>query len=145
MVGNGFVFLDHTADVLVEAYGSDLREAFENAAKAMFEVMTDISTVKPVVRKYIVVEGEDLQALLYSWLEELLFIFDVELIVFSKFKVKEIRRVDGKGYLLMADAWGERFNPDVHPRKTEVKAVTYSLMEIREYADRCVVRFVLDI
>lgn len=145
MVGVGFRFLDHTADVLVEAYGSDLREAFENAAKAMFEVMTDVSTVRPMVRRSIVVEGEDVEALLYSWLEELLFIFDVELIVFSEFRVREIKRVDDRGFLLMADAWGEKFNPEVHPRKTEVKAITYSLMEIREGADGCVVRFVLDI
>lgn len=144
MVVGGFRFLDHTADVYVEAYGSNLREAFENAAKAMFEVMTDISKIRPIIKRHVIVEGEDLQALLYSWLEELLFIFDFDLIAFSRFKVLEIRRGD-EGYSLRADVWGERFNPEVHTRKTEVKAVTYSLMEIRECADRCVVRFVLDI
>ena len=41
-----FVYLEeHTADVAFIAYGKDLNEAFENAAKAMFNVMTDISKV----------------------------------------------------------------------------------------------------
>jgi len=43
----GFRFLEHTADVYVAAYGETLAEAFENAALAMFETMTDTENVKP--------------------------------------------------------------------------------------------------
>ncbi len=37
----GFEFLEHMADAYVAAYGKNLAEAFENAALAMFNVMTE--------------------------------------------------------------------------------------------------------
>jgi SHS2 domain-containing protein len=40
-----FEFLEHVADAYIAAYGQDLAEAFENAAVAMFETMTDIEGV----------------------------------------------------------------------------------------------------
>ena len=36
-----FEFLEHTADVYIAAYGKNLAEAFENAAFAMSNVMTE--------------------------------------------------------------------------------------------------------
>ena len=40
-----YEFLDHTADVQVHAWGSDLIEAFENCVLAMFDYMTDRTTI----------------------------------------------------------------------------------------------------
>ena len=56
------------ADAYIAAYGRDLAEAFENAAVAMFETMTDTECVEPRVEEMVEVEGHDKQALLYSWL-----------------------------------------------------------------------------
>lgn len=42
-----FEFFDVTADVGIRAYGKTLEDAFENAALAMFEVMTDTSRINP--------------------------------------------------------------------------------------------------
>jgi len=63
----GFKFLEHTADAYVAAYGVDLAEAFENAAFAMFDVMTDVEKVSPEVKENVEVVAEDEYALLYSW------------------------------------------------------------------------------
>jgi len=138
-----FEYLDHTADVYIKAYGKSIDEAFENAAKAMFNVMTDIDKITPNIVREVNIKEEDLEALLYSWLENLLILFDSEGLVFSKFKVKIEKRNDH--YLLKGRAWGERFDPKKHPSKTEVKAVTYSLMEIHEEEGNSYVKFVLDI
>ncbi|MHA1595294.1 MAG: archease [Candidatus Baldrarchaeia archaeon] len=140
----GFRFLDHTADVLIEAWGETLEEAFGWAAHGMFEVMTDTAKVEPRETREVHVRAEDLYALLYMWLEELLFIFNTELLLFSKFNVKRIRKV-GKEYELEAEVTGERFDEKKHTRGTEVKAVTYAQMEIKKEKDRYVIRFVLDI
>ena len=70
-----YEFLEHTADVYLAAYGKSLQEAFENAALAMFDVMTEVEGVKPKVEDDVDVEGYDVYALLYSWLEELLILF----------------------------------------------------------------------
>ncbi|MEM4679195.1 MAG: archease, partial [Candidatus Jordarchaeales archaeon] len=82
-----FRFLEHTADVKIEAEGKTLEEAFEEAARGLYELMTDISKVTPVVEKKIEVEGSDLENLLYNWLEEFIYLTDSERLVFSDFKV----------------------------------------------------------
>lgn len=143
MSEKGFEFLEHVSEAYIAAYGKDLEEAFENAAKAMFEVMTDTSKVRPAVEEEVEVEGEDKEALLMEWLSELLYRYGAKNMVYSKFEVRIVEE-EGK-YRLMGKAWGEEFDPERHPSRTEVKAVTYSLMEIREEPGKAVVKFVLDI
>lgn len=137
-----FEFFDVTADVGYNAYGNTLEEAFENAAIAMFEVITDTSTIKPKIKKEIKIKSEDKYALLYDWLSEFLVILDSEYLVFSKFKVK-IELKDNK-YLLEGTAWGEEFDTSFHEIRSEVKAVTYHLMDIKK-EKRFKVRVILDI
>ena len=140
-----FTFLEHMADAYIEAYGDTLEELFENAAIAMFEVMTDTSKVSPVEVRSVETEGFDLENLLYKWLEEWLIIRDSENMVFSKFKVKKIAKVREDKYIIEGLGWGERFNPEVHEIRTEVKAVTYHMMEIKQKNGKWVARFLLDI
>ena len=140
-----FTFLEHMADAYIEAYGDTLEELFENAAIAMFEVMTDTSKVSPVEVRSVETEGFDLESLLYKWLEEWLIIRDSENMVFSKFKVKKIAKVREDKYIIEGLGWGERFNPEVHEIRTEVKAVTYHMMEIKQKNGKWVARFLLDI
>ena len=139
-----FEFLEHTADVYVASYGRDLAEAFENAALAMFETMTNLDDVKPRIKESVEVEGEDLQALLYSWLEELLVRFEINERLYSKFEVNEIEATD-HGYRLKAYIYGEPFNPSKHLQKVGVKAVTYHRMEIKETPKGVTLKFILDI
>lgn len=140
----GFRLLEHTADAYIEANGKDLTEAFENAALAMFDVMTDVEKVETEVEDYIEVVGEDESALLYSWLEELLVKFDIDQILYSKFAVLTIEEISD-GLKLEAKIWGEKFDADKHRQKVGVKAVTYHLMEILKKPHKTVLRFILDI
>jgi SHS2 domain-containing protein len=140
----GFEFLEHTADAYVAAYGKDLVEAFENAALAMFEVMTDTEKVSARVEDRVEVEAEDEQALLYSWLEALLVKFDTNGILYSKFKIQSLRVV-AKGFGLKAKIWGESFKPEKHLQKVGVKAITYHRMEIVKKPDKVTLKFILDI
>jgi SHS2 domain-containing protein len=128
-----FEFFDVTADVGYRAYGKSLGNAFENAAIAMFEVVTDTSTVRPIVEKQIKLEAEDEYAILYDWLSELLFLHDSEYMVFSNFDVKITCKIDAgqKKYYIEAKAYGEEFDPSRHERRSEVKAVTYHMMDIK--------------
>jgi SHS2 domain-containing protein len=137
-----FEFFDVTADVGYKAYGNTLEEAFENAALAMSEVMTDTSKIEPKVERKIQVESEDECALLYDWLSEFLVLLDVDFLVFSKFKV-EIEKKD-EGFSLEGTVWGEEFNPEIHESRAEVKAVTYHLMDVRK-DDGYMVQVILDI
>ncbi len=139
-----FEFLEHTADVYIAAHGATMGEAFENAALAMFEVMTDTSKVSPLEERSFEVEAEDEYALLYSWLEALLVKFEVEGMLFSKFNISKIED-SNEGFKLKASAWGEKFSPEKHPQKVGVKAVTYHQMEMIKESEKFTAVFVLDI
>ncbi|MCE4609643.1 MAG: archease [Desulfurococcales archaeon] len=140
----GYKHKEHTADVLIESVGRTLEEAFEQAGIAVYEVITDTSKVDPVTRVDIDIEGDDLENLLYRWIEELLIYTDSEGLVFSRFTVCRIEEVNGK-YRIMSSAWGEQFNPEKHEERTIVKAMTYAQMEI-ERKDKCWrLQFVVDI
>jgi len=85
-----FEFLEHTADVYIAAHGMTLEEAYENAALAMFEVITDTDKVSPDDEDSVEVEAEDEYALLYSWLEALLVKFETKNMLYSKFKISSL-------------------------------------------------------
>jgi len=145
MVNEGkFEFLEHTADVLISAHGASLEQAFENAALAMFEVMTDTKKINTIEKDTVEVEAEDEYALLYSWLEALLVKFEVNGMLCSKFEILGLED-NSEGFKLKANVWGERFNAEKHPQKVAVKAVTYHRMEIIKEHDKVTVEFILDI
>jgi SHS2 domain-containing protein len=139
-----FEFLEHTADVYIAAYGKNLEEAFENAALAMFEVMTDTRKVSPNEEDSVEVEAEDEYALLYSWLEALLVKFEVKGMLYSKFKISHLEE-NAEGFEIKATMWGEKFNAEKHAQKVAVKAVTYHRMEIIKEVDKVTLEFILDI
>lgn len=140
----GYKFLEHMADAYVAAYGKNLAEAFENAALAMFDVMTEVEKVSPKIRDEVEVEAKDEHALLYNWLEALLVKFEIEEMLYSKFKVSILNRTSD-GFRLNAEIWGEKFNSKRHTQKVGVKAVTYHLMEIIKKPEKVTLKFILDI
>ena len=139
-----FEFLEHTADAYIAAYGKDLAEAFVSAAVAMFEVMTNVVEVNPLVEDNLGVIAEDEYALLYSWLEALIVKSEVNGMLFSKFQILSLDKTSD-GFRLRARIWGEKFDPEKHLQKVGVKAVTYHRMEIVKGPDRVTLKFILDI
>ncbi|WP_131160547.1 archease [Aeropyrum pernix] len=140
----GWMHEEHTADVLVIAYGRTLEEAFENAARGVYEVVTDTSRVEPRRRVDASIEGIDLENLLYRFIENLIAYTDSEGLVFGLFRVCKIE-CSGESCSIVASAWGEEFDPSRHEHRTIVKAMTYADMEIKEENGCWRVQFVVDI
>ena len=138
-----FEYFDVTADVGFRAFGKTLDEAFENAALAMFEVITDTSMIKPSIKKNVKIESEDPFALLFDWLSELLFLHDSENLIFSNFNTKIIKK-NQETYLLTAKIEGETFKPQKHESREDVKAVTYHLMDIKKNNVGWMLQVILD-
>lgn len=139
-----YEFLEHTADQYIAAYGSTLAKAFENAALAMFETMTDTASVRPRQTDTIEVRAKDELGLLFAWLEALLKRFEIDGNVYSQFRIRRIGK-DPDGYVLEGKASGEPFDRSRHPSRTEVKAVTYHRMAIKRNGKKVTVEFILDI
>ncbi|ADV65440.1 archease family protein [Desulfurococcus mucosus DSM 2162] len=143
-----FDFLEHTGDIYVRAYGGNILELFENAGLALFDSMTNIDGVNCVVERDLLVEGFDLENLLYRWLEELLVLYYSERLMCGWIRVDAVsveRHGDGFTYRLKARVSCEEFDPSRHEARVEVKSPTYSLMRILKDEDKWIAYFVLDI
>ncbi|KAK0182283.1 hypothetical protein PV327_000435 [Microctonus hyperodae] len=120
-------------------------EAFEQCGIAMFGYMTEIDSVEISQVHHIEAEGHDLQSLLFHFLDELLFMFSAEPFLVAK-KVK-ITEFDSDKFCIKATAYGEEFTIGKHPQGAEIKAITYSAMQIldRPEVERPEVFVIVDI
>ena len=121
-----YKLIEHTADIGIKAFGKNLEESFENASKAMFDLITDNSIIDNVGQYNIQIEAPDLEQLLVDWLSELLFLNTAKNIVFGYFKIQ----IDEKYNRLNAEISGENFNLSKHKIGLEIKAVTYHMLEV---------------
>ncbi len=135
-----FDVFEHTADIGVVAYGADMREAFANAAYGMFSLMADLKQVREETSRYIEAEAGDRESLVVSWLNELLYLFDVEGIIFNRFDILELTNTR-----LKADAYGEKADASRHKLRGGVKAATYHTLKVVEDRGRCSIRVIFDV
>ncbi len=135
-------YLEHTADIGVQVEAESLQQAFSEAGIALFGIMTDTAPFKPIEKVEVKARGEDMQSLLYSYLEELIYIFDTHGLVIVRIDVEEIT---ADPFTIVAEAWGEKFDPERHESRTGVKAITYHRMEARTEGRRKVLRYFVDI
>ena len=126
MVAKTYELIDHTADVGVKAYGKTLSEAFENAAKGMFDIITSKSEIESIGQYDIELQADNLEQLLVDWLSELLFLNGANNLVFGFFKVD----LDEKKNKISAKVFGEKFDISKHKVGSEIKAVTYHILEV---------------
>ncbi len=140
-----------TADVAFDAIGKTIEELFISCALATEEVMVELRTVSQTEQRIIDLENNFLDKLLYDFLEELVYIKDAELLLFSAFDVKiekkEIRNVNDKQkkYAFHAICKGEKINPETQILRTDVKAVTLHLFKLEQTKAGFKARVILDI
>ena len=135
-----FDVVEHTADTGVIAYGADMREAFANAAYGMFSLMADLKQVREETSRYIEAEAGDRESLVVSWLNELLYLFDVEGTIFRRFDILELTNTR-----LKADAYGEKADASRHELRGGVKAATYHMLKVAEDRGRWRIRVIFDV
>jgi SHS2 domain-containing protein len=136
-------YIEHVSDAMVEAYGRTLNDAFANSAKALINIVCDVSKVDLGKRVIIETAGFDLASLLYSWLEKVLMALLIDNLVLAKFQVRIERRKDS--YFLSSDCEGESFVRRKHHYKVEVKAITYHEMKVNKSKGKFVVQYLVDL
>lgn len=141
----GYRFHEHTADIIIEAWAPTLEGLFEEAAKAITEVMTDPTRITPREERRIEAEGFDLENLLLRFLEEILVLHDSEGLIFREYKVHRVEKRGPEDYYASATARGEKYDPAKHESRTHVKAITYALMEVKQENGLWKTRFTIDI
>ena len=121
-----FQFIDHTADAGILVKAETLEGMFETAALGFSELITRVDSLNCLIQRQFRLQEDDIETLLVSWLQELLYLLDTEDLIFGRF------RVHLKDLTLKATAWGEVFDPEIHTMKTEIKAVTYHQLKVVE-------------
>jgi SHS2 domain-containing protein len=122
-----FEILDHTADVGIIAYGADMKQAFANAGRALFSLITELDDVEEVLHRDAELTADDEESLLVEWLNELIYQFDTEGIIFKRFDITQLdnTRLKARGY-------GEKVDKSRHKLKTGVKAATYHMLKVEK-------------
>ena len=125
--------LEHTADILIEVTGDSLENLFEEAGKALFDILGKSGT-KSVDQTVIQTHASNPEQLLVKWLEELLAEHEISGNLFNKFRVKI------QGNQLEAQVFGG-------PGKVEtsIKAVTFHRLKIWEESGKWKARILFDI
>jgi SHS2 domain-containing protein len=135
-----YEFFEHTADLGLRVRAPDLDMLFAEAAAALFAaVVEDPATVQPLQRLDVELAGDDRAFLLVDWLKELLYHFDAEHLLLSRFEA----HVTDAG--LTGTAWGEPLDPARHVLSHEVKAITYHGLRVEPTADGWLAEVIVDI
>jgi SHS2 domain-containing protein len=135
-----YEFFEHTADLGLRVCAADLDALFAEAATALFAaIVEDLSTVRQVQRIELRIPGDDRDFLLFDWLKELLYRFDAEHLLFSRFEP----HVADDG--LTGAAWGEPLDRTRHELAHEVKAITYHGLRVEQSADGWLAEVIVDI
>lgn len=138
-----FEHFEHKADIGIRGFGGTIEEAFEEAAKAMTDVIVDVRTVGKEKKEVIEATGTDEGALFVAFLNQLLYIKDTKKLIFSTFIVK-IEKQNGK-LALKAKAAGTVLDSKKHNYKVDVKAATYSELKVAKQGARWVVQCIVDV
>ncbi len=140
IVEKPFEIIDHTADIGIIAYGADIKQVFANAALGLFNLMGDTDDFKEAIERELELSAEDVEVLLVEWLNELIYILDVEHIFFKRFEVDELT-----GTQIRARCFGEKIKPSQHKLKREIKAATYHMLKIDKENSGYKVQVIFDV
>ncbi len=119
--------IEHTADIGLRISAEDLSELFSLAARGMFSIIAELSTVETRESQSIELSAENVEELFASWLRELLYTSSVERMLFSGFEILAISEKH-----LRASARGEPLDFEKHELHTEIKAVTQYALSVKK-------------
>ena len=115
-----YELLEHPSDIGVLARGASREEALVAASQGLVSILVNPAGFKPIEERYFKAAGTDEEAQIVNWLNEILFFFDTEGMVFAEFKIEAWTDTE-----IIGHAKGERLDIDRHEFRTAVKAATY--------------------
>ena len=134
-----FEELEHTADLAIRVYGQDMKELFANAAHGMFALMAEPSketTCKREVSLEATPTVWDYEGLLVDWLNELIYLHEVENETYSQFNIET---------LLPTELKAQVTGGPTESKTKSIKAATFHDLAIEETANGLVATIVFDV
>jgi SHS2 domain-containing protein len=140
MTGEGYEYFDVAADVGVHAWGEDLGGCLRQCALGVFNLIVPAAAVRAVESREVAARGPSVEALLVNWLNECLYVHDIEGFVVQDVTSPAVTAASAHGFLR-----GEPMDPARHPRGTVVKAATFQGLEVVQTPGQVSVRVILNI
>ncbi len=135
-----YKIIDHTADLGINVFGSDPPDLFENAATAMFDIITDLSKVQGEKKMIIKATGDDWSDLIINFLRELLYLFSAKDMLIKKAAINHLTETS-----LDAQIAYDILNPYIHEILNEIKAVTYHQLKVKKEQNHWSAQIIFDI
>jgi len=135
-----YEFIEHTADLGFKAFGASLEALFAHAAEAFFEALVDLKTIEERTERSIETRAGALDDLMLNWLDEFLYLYDTEGLLFKRFQIQSIKENH-----IQARASGEILDPSRHEIRAGIKAVTYHQLYVEERNGLWEAQVILDI
>jgi SHS2 domain-containing protein len=134
----GWEHFSHGSDIGVRGFGQSVEEAFEQAAVALTAIVADISAVRPSESVEVHSSASDLELLLMTWLNAVIYEMAVRRMLFRRF------RVILSGPLLVGTLFGEKIDPERHQVAVEAKGATVTALKVErdqngQWLAQCVV------
>jgi SHS2 domain-containing protein len=140
MAQRHYEVFEHTADIGIHAFGHTLPELFIHAAQGMESLMVAPEQVHESVTREIAVEGHDVVSLMIAWLNELVFLFDTEYLLFRTFEIGAFTETS-----LLGNASGELYDAQRHDLSSAIKAVTWHEAAVERTNEGYKARIIFDI
>jgi SHS2 domain-containing protein len=121
---------DTTADTGIEVWGNDFNDLLATAGRAFTEMTTNPSTIKLDCSRRLEIESRGLDLKLRDFLAELLYILETDDLLPIDFHTFE-HHVDGFSCTAVFCKWVD----GVSESRTEIKAVTYHMLEAERQKD----------
>jgi SHS2 domain-containing protein len=131
-----FEEIEHMADLAMRAYGRDMRELFANAAYGMFALMAEPSVEGSTCEREVSLEATDYESLLVDWLNELIYLHEVERETYSQFAIETLSPTKLKAHVT---------GGPTKSKTKAIKAATFHDLAIGETANGLVATIVFDV
>ncbi|MFH1063074.1 MAG: archease [Candidatus Omnitrophota bacterium] len=136
-----FKYIPHTADIGLRISGTDNAAVFINAAIGMFSIIAKLKQPEPTTVEYqIKLNAANLEELLVAWLSELLTLSDIHNLFFTHFQINHLSASS-----INARVQAVKINSQNIEKKTEIKAVTYNELSIKQEKQRIIAKVFFDI
>jgi SHS2 domain-containing protein len=126
-MSTSFEPIEHTADVGYRLRAPTLAELFAVSGRALFDAIAELDSIQPKFERKVEAQAGDIEALLVAWLSELNYRCLTEFELYGEFLIEEISSTIVRGTVR-----GEKIDSSRHVIKTEIKAVTYHELYVRQ-------------
>jgi SHS2 domain-containing protein len=138
--GKKYRVLNRSSELVIKVFGGTQAELFANSAFALFDLLVDLEKIEVRDCLQLEVEGADRDDLMVNWVRELLYLFQG-----GDYLVKEVKLQEIKENYVRGEVRGEKFDPDRHEIRREIRGVAYDQSRMEKTGDQWTAQMIFEL